>query len=88
MVRVYVLIETRSEKTGEVVEALKSVDQVVSADAVTGPYDVIAIVECETLQKLGECIISKVQTIRGISRTVSCIAVPISKISQTQDALR
>jgi DNA-binding Lrp family transcriptional regulator len=88
MLRVYVLIETQVGKTEEVVKALSKLEDVVSADAVTGPYDVIAVVECETIQKLGECITSKVQTIRGISRTVSCIAVPTSQSSQTHDALR
>jgi len=77
MVRVYVLIETQVAKTREGVEAVSKLDNVVSVDSVTGPYDAIAIIECETLQKLGECITSKVQTIRGISRTVCCVAVPV-----------
>jgi DNA-binding Lrp family transcriptional regulator len=46
-----------------------------SVDTVTGPYDIIAVVEAETLNEIGDIITSKIHGIEGISRTVTCLAV-------------
>ena len=74
-VRAYVLIETRVGKTREVVEAIRRLEGVASVDAVTGPYDVIATIEEETLNEIGELVTAKVHPISGISRTVTCLAI-------------
>ena len=54
-----------------------SVDGVASADDVTGPYDVIARAEAETVDELGRMVVSKVQMIDGITRTLTCPVVHI-----------
>ncbi len=71
----YLLIETQVGKTKEVVEALRELDGVISADVVTGPYDAIATIEEETLTKVGDLVTAKIHPIKGISRTVTCLAV-------------
>jgi len=73
--KAYVLIEAQVGKTKQVVEAIGRLQGVVSVDAVTGPYDAIAIVQGETLNDIGELIVSKVHPVAGISRTVTCLAV-------------
>ena len=73
--KAYVLIEAQVGKTKQVVEAIRKLQEVVSVDAITGPYDVIAIIQGETLNDVGELIVSKVHPIAGISRTVTCLAV-------------
>ena len=70
--KAYVLIETQVGKTKEVVEAIRKLRGVASVDAVTGPYDAIAIIEGETLNDIGGLIVSKVHPVAGISRTVTC----------------
>ncbi len=44
-------------------------------DTVTGPYDVIAIVEAANLNDVGDIITSRIHTIEGLSRTVTCLVV-------------
>lgn len=73
--RAYVLIETSVGKTKEVVHALQGQRGIVSVDAVTGPYDVIVIVEQPDLNTVGTLIGSKVHTIAGVVRTMTCLAV-------------
>jgi DNA-binding Lrp family transcriptional regulator len=73
--RAYVLIETSVGKTKAVVTSLKKMEGVKSVDTVTGPYDVIAIVEAVTLNDVGDIITSRIHTIEGISRTVTCLVV-------------
>ena len=46
--KAFVLIETVVGKNKEVVAALKQLKDLKSVDTVTGPYDIIAIVEGET----------------------------------------
>ena len=73
--KAYVLIETAVGKTKDVVRALEGVDGVSSVDVVTGPYDVIAIIEAEDLSSVGDTVTGSVHTIGGIVRTVTCLAV-------------
>jgi len=74
-VQVYLLIEAQVGRTKEVVEAIRKVQGVVSVDAVTGPYDAIAIIRGETLNGIGKLIVAEVHTVAGISRTVSCLVL-------------
>ena len=74
-VKAFVLIEANIGKTKEVVEAIRRLRGVASVDAVTGPYDAIAVVQAETLKEIGDLIVAMVHPIAGISRTVTCIAV-------------
>jgi len=55
--------------------ALRQMEGVLSVDAVTGPYDVIAIVEGVNLNAVGDLVTGKIHPIAGISRTVTCLAV-------------
>ena len=73
--RVYVLIETAVGRTKEVLTAVRQLEGVKSAELVTGPYDIIAIAETESLDDVGDLITSKIHTVTGISRTVTCLAV-------------
>jgi hypothetical protein len=47
----------------------------VSAEDVTGPYDVIARAESNTVDELGKMVVSRVQMIDGITRTLTCPVV-------------
>jgi DNA-binding Lrp family transcriptional regulator len=73
--RAYVLVETAVGKTKAVVTSLKKMEGIKSVDTVTGPYDVIAIVEAATLNDVGDIITSRIHTVEGISRTVTCLVV-------------
>jgi DNA-binding Lrp family transcriptional regulator len=73
--KAFVLIETVVGRSKEVVTALKQLDGVKSVDTVTGPYDVIATIEGETLNDIGDLVTAKIHPITGISRTVTCLAI-------------
>jgi len=73
--KAFVLIETVVGRTREVATALRQINGVKSVDPVTGPYDVIAIVEAENLNDIGDIVTEKIHPTSGISRTVTCLAV-------------
>lgn len=73
--KAFVLIETAVGRNKEVVAALGRLKGVKSVDAVTGPYDVIAVIEGEGLSVIGDLVTGKIHPIAGISRTVTCLAM-------------
>jgi DNA-binding Lrp family transcriptional regulator len=73
--KAYVLIETAVGRNKEVANALKKLKGIKSVDSVTGPYDVIAILEGESLNDIGDVVTGKIHPIAGISRTVTCLAI-------------
>ena len=73
--KAFILIETVVGRTKEVVTDLSNLAGVQSVDTVTGPYDVIAIIEAESLNEIGDIVTQKIHPIAGISRTVACLAV-------------
>ena len=73
--KAYILIETAVGKSRDVTDALRSLQGVVNVDAVTGPYDIIAVVSAPDLNAVGELVTSEIHTISGIIRTVTCLSV-------------
>ncbi len=74
--RAFLLIETAVGKTNGVVAAIKQLGGGInSVDSVTGPYDAIAVIEGEGLQEIGELITGKINSVAGISRVVTCLAI-------------
>ena len=75
MARAFILIETEVGKTKEVLAAIEGVPGIESVNCVTGPYDIIAVVDMETLSDIGELVSNNMHAVKGITRTVTCIVV-------------
>ena len=76
--KAFVLIETAVGRAKEVTSTLKQLKGVQSVDLVTGPYDVIAVIEGESLTDIGDLVTSRIHPIPGISRTVTCLAMRLA----------
>ncbi|MCE1178851.1 MAG: Lrp/AsnC ligand binding domain-containing protein [Micrococcales bacterium] len=77
MVQAYVLIQTEVGKAHDVAQAISGMAGVTGAENVTGPYDVIARVEAETMDELGRLVVSNMGGASGITRTLVCTVVNI-----------
>jgi DNA-binding Lrp family transcriptional regulator len=79
--RAYILIETSPGKTKAVKSGLARLkgraSTLVRLDAVTGPYDFIAVVEGPTLDAIGRLVTDGVGEIDGVTRTTTCVAVAL-----------
>ena len=73
--RAFILIETAVGKTRDVASTLGSAQGIKSVDVVTGPYDVIAVIEADDINAIGDLVTGKFHAISGIVRTVTCVAV-------------
>lgn len=74
-VTAYVLIQTEVGKAAGVAREAAAIAGVVSARDVTGPYDVIVCAEAGSVDDLGRLVVSQIQLIEGITRTVTCPVV-------------
>ncbi|ADL44908.1 Lrp/AsnC ligand binding domain-containing protein [Micromonospora sp. NPDC047548] len=75
MVQAYILIQTEVGRARDVAGLIADLAGVVRVDAVTGPYDVVVLTEANTVDELGKLIVSKVQMVPGITRTLTCSVV-------------
>jgi len=75
--RGYVLVETAVGKTRDVVDALQAVGGITAVDAVTGPYDIIAVVEADDLNAVGDLVTGSIHPVNGIVRTVTCLSISV-----------
>jgi len=74
-IKAYILIDTSVGKSRDVADLLRSLPGVATVDAVTGPYDIIAVVAAADLNMVGDLVTSQIHTINGIARTVTCLSV-------------
>lgn len=76
-VQAYILIQTDVGKAAEVAKEISEIEGVIVAEDVTGPYDVIVRAEAGNVDDLGKLVVAKVQTLPGITRTLTCPVVHI-----------
>ena len=74
-VQAYILIQTEVGKAAQVAKEVREIGGVDAAEDVTGPYDVIARAASATVDELGKMVVSRVQMIEGITRTLTCPVV-------------
>jgi DNA-binding Lrp family transcriptional regulator len=75
VVQAYILIQTEVGKAADVAITIKDINGVAQVDAVTGPYDVIVLTQASSVDELGKLVVSKVQSVPGITRTLTCSVV-------------
>ncbi|EQD85960.1 AsnC-like helix-turn-helix protein [Saccharopolyspora erythraea NRRL 2338] len=75
VVQAYILIQTEVGKAAAVAAEIAGSAGVVSAEDVTGPYDVIVRAEAENVDLLGKMVVANIQNVEGITRTLTCPVV-------------
>ena len=72
MVEAIVLVQVKAGASSAVAKAVGEMTGVTEAYVVTGPYDVIARVQADSLDDLGRMAVSRIQAVEGVSRTLTC----------------
>lgn len=70
-VKAYILIQAEVN-AAQVAQEIRELDGVESAEDVSGPYDVIVRVTAGNMDELGKLVVSKIQAVEGITRTLTC----------------
>jgi len=71
----YILVQTEVGKATQVAKDVARIKGVLSAEHVTGPYDVIVRAEARALDDLSRQVLIKIQQVEGITRTITCSVV-------------
>lgn len=74
-VQSYILIQTEVGKAAGVAKAIGAIPGVNLSQGVGGPYDVIMRAESASMEEFGRLILTKVQAVPGITRTLTCPVV-------------
>lgn len=77
MVGAYVLINTEPGMAGEVIASMSDIEGIKTVNAVTGPFDAIVYAEVPDFTDIGSLVVSKIQKTNGVSKTLTCITVPL-----------
>ncbi len=72
--RAYILIETQVGKSRDVLAALQALSDVPSVDIITGEFDMIALVEAPDMMAMADLVTGQIQSIPGVTRTITCVA--------------
>lgn len=75
-VSAYILVQTEIGKASGVRQAIHEIPDV-SAEVVSGPYDVVVRATAPSVDDLSKHVVARVQGIPGITRTLLCIVVNI-----------
>ena len=75
MVHAYILIQTEVGKAAAVAAEIAGIQGVTTAEDVTGPYDVIVKAKADNVDLLGQLVVSRIQNVDGITRTLTCPVV-------------
>jgi len=73
--KAYVFMHIRAGSLLEVVRNLRRLDGVVDAHMTFGPYDVVAVIEANDVNKLGKLVAGQIQPIPGVNDTVTSVVV-------------
>ena len=75
MAKAYVLINTELGAEEEVVRALNEIPEVRETYVVYGIYDMIAILETETIQEIKDAIFTKIRAMEQIKSTITMMVI-------------
>ena len=75
MVTAYVLIEMVAGHSRDLVSALEKRPVVREVDRVTGPFDVIVVLEADDLNKISDIVAAEIHTLPGVVRTTTCVSL-------------
>jgi DNA-binding Lrp family transcriptional regulator len=68
----YVLINLAAGVAQDVYSKINKMEPVQQVNAVSGPYDMIAVVDGPTFNDIGIFVLEKIQTIPGVQNTITC----------------
>lgn len=75
MIKAYVLINSETAYTNQVVEKIRGIGGVVEIHEVLGPYDIVAEVEAADIDSILHILRQEIRVILGVRNTVTCITI-------------
>ncbi len=77
MLYAYILLTVRIGMLKEALDKTRKLDEVVEAEAITGPYDMIAYVAVEGLTQLTDTLLHKIEKVDGVTESMTLVVVEL-----------
>jgi DNA-binding Lrp family transcriptional regulator len=71
----FILVNVEAGADKEVLESIRKIPEVKQAYMVYGVYDIVAILEADTLEKLRECVTKKIRQLDKVRSTMTMIVI-------------
>jgi DNA-binding Lrp family transcriptional regulator len=68
----YVLMSLAAGVAKEVYSKLSKMELIQKVDAISGPYDMIAIIDGPTFNDIARFVLESIQTLPGVQDTITC----------------
>lgn len=75
MVKAYIMVTSSIGEVREVFSRLEDLDSAIDLSIVTGPFDIIVLVEAEDLSVLTNAVVEEIRSIEGVVDTNTAIVV-------------
>lgn len=76
MIKAFVLVVTHPGATRKVAQQIRALPRILEVHEVMGPYDIVAVIETDTLQEIPGILADRIRTLDGIQSTTSLVAFP------------
>lgn len=77
MLYAYILLTVRIGMLKQALDEIRTLESVIEAEAITGPYDIITYVAVEGLTQLTEALLHKIGKIDGITESITLVVVEL-----------
>lgn len=77
MLYAYVLLTVRIGMLKHVLDEIRTLEEVVEAEAITGPYDMIVYLGVEGLTQLTKTLLHRIESIDGVTETMTLVVVEL-----------
>ncbi len=75
MVEAYVLISTEPARTAQIKSEILRIEGVKRADIVTGPADIVVLLEADNMSELRDMVSERIRGIEGILKTETMVVL-------------
>jgi DNA-binding Lrp family transcriptional regulator len=73
--KAYIFINTSAGSAIAVADKVRSIPGMISADAITGQYDVVATCDVDDLRSIGQLIVMQIQAQKGVLSTRTSLVI-------------
>ncbi len=71
----FVLVNVKMGRARDVYSQMQEVGNIQNLDGITGPYDIVAVVQGSDFNEIARVVIDEIQPIDGVSATITCNVV-------------
>jgi DNA-binding Lrp family transcriptional regulator len=75
--KAYVLITVETARTRDVVAILKANPKLLEVSEVMGPYDVVVVIQTQSMDDLTTILRREIRPIPGVRNTLTCMAMEV-----------